>query len=374
MAQVVGGGQVRKNDGSVVAAQQGGWYDGQQYWNGSLSQPGVIHNDSNQVGAGKAVSAEVLRQTSIAAGKAPDANQTYINQQRQQQGLGVLDSPTSMSTWGDAGGGGGGGGFATPDVINLPNIYEQLYKDSGIKDIEDKYSTMEKQFIETKGQINDNPFLSEGTRVGRVAKLEQLFGERTASLKNDIATKKADIEMKVNLQTKQFDINSQAAEQALNRFNVLLQSGALNGASGDDIASITRATGLSSGMIQGAIAAKKKADTKTEMISFDDGTNQGFVMVDGDGNILSRQVVAASKPSSSGGGAMSESKQFDLDKKFAPQYAAEDARNRMTLGTMMKTYLPYLDKQTIFDLYMTNNVYNPNKKQIAADKKKYGVK
>lgn len=61
--------------------QQGGWYEGRQYWNGTLSAPGVINSQSNQIGAGQAVSAEVNRATSIAAGKAPDANQRYIAEQ-----------------------------------------------------------------------------------------------------------------------------------------------------------------------------------------------------------------------------------------------------------------------------------------------------
>src|SRR3990167_653722 len=34
--------------------QTGGWYSGRQYWNGTLSDPGVIHPQSNQQGAGGA--------------------------------------------------------------------------------------------------------------------------------------------------------------------------------------------------------------------------------------------------------------------------------------------------------------------------------
>lgn len=62
--------------------QQGGWYEGRQYWNGTLSPVGVINSQSDQVGAGQPVSNEVLQQTSVAAGKAPDANQKYIEEQR----------------------------------------------------------------------------------------------------------------------------------------------------------------------------------------------------------------------------------------------------------------------------------------------------
>lgn len=43
--------------------QQGGWYNGRQYWNGTLSAPGVINSQSNQQGAGQSVSNEVVKQT-----------------------------------------------------------------------------------------------------------------------------------------------------------------------------------------------------------------------------------------------------------------------------------------------------------------------
>jgi len=56
--------------------QTGGWYEGRQYWNGTLSEPGVIHPSSSQQGAGQAVSKEVVAQT------APE-NVSYIEQQRQ---------------------------------------------------------------------------------------------------------------------------------------------------------------------------------------------------------------------------------------------------------------------------------------------------
>lgn len=57
--------------------QTGGWYQGRQYWDGTLSEPGVIHPLSNQQGAGQAVSNEVIAQTN-------PANVAYIEQQRIQ--------------------------------------------------------------------------------------------------------------------------------------------------------------------------------------------------------------------------------------------------------------------------------------------------
>lgn len=46
----------------------GGWYSGRQYWNGTFSDPGVIHPGSNQSGAGSPVSNEVNSQSASAQG------------------------------------------------------------------------------------------------------------------------------------------------------------------------------------------------------------------------------------------------------------------------------------------------------------------
>lgn len=63
MATVVSGNTVKLSNGSTVQAQQGGWYDGQQFWGGTLSSAGQINSQSNQQGAGQQVSNEVVAQT-----------------------------------------------------------------------------------------------------------------------------------------------------------------------------------------------------------------------------------------------------------------------------------------------------------------------
>ena len=60
----------------------GGWNEGRQYWGGTLSDPGVEHPSSGKPTSGKRVSKEVLRQTSVAAGLAPGAHETFISSQR----------------------------------------------------------------------------------------------------------------------------------------------------------------------------------------------------------------------------------------------------------------------------------------------------
>lgn len=251
------------------------------------------------------------------------------------------------------GGGQGSGGFvrpgATPTVpstpsapitgfnqptIDLPTIYKNLQETSGIAGLEKELSDKTVKYNDALSKINDNPFLAESNRMGRGAKLSGDFERSTANLRNDIATKKADIETQLSLQTKQFDINSQQAQQALQQFNTLLSAGALDGASGEDIANITRATGLSSSMIQSAINVSKeskKKDIPTQTISFDDGTNTGFAVINSQtGEIISKQTVAASKPTKATGGSTKEDnkkKQMDEAQYLVNLYQNTNKKN-----------------------------------------------
>jgi len=321
------GNQVKLNNGQVITPNQGGWYDGQQYWNGSLSAPGVINSQSDQIGAGQAVSKEVVQQTN------PN-NWQYIQDQRKaydslDQATGkpyvapVKSAPVSGRIPAAQSSAAVGAGLNIPAVsqpsINLPSLYDSLYKNSGITDVEAKIAEINKNlnakqqaYNTATNNLNDNPFLSEASRVGRNEKLKQSYESSIAndiaqlnSVKNDVATKKADIETKLNLELKQFDINSNQAQAALSQFNTLLSMGALDGASGEDIANITRQTGLSSTMIGNAIAAKNAKDNKVETVvqNYDDGKNQGFVIIDKNtGDIIARDVIAASKPKETEGG------------------------------------------------------------------------
>lgn len=63
MASILSGNQVKLNNGQVITGKQGEWYDGQQFWGGTLSSAGQINSLSDQVGAGQRVSNEVIAQT-----------------------------------------------------------------------------------------------------------------------------------------------------------------------------------------------------------------------------------------------------------------------------------------------------------------------
>lgn len=371
MAELLGTGQLKLNNGQVITPQQGGWYDARQYWGGTLSDPGVINSLSTQQGAGQPVSKEVVQQTN-------PANWDYIQQQRAAQKLTPTPAvpattPPTTPSPGTTGAGAGTGTTATisaPATINLPNLYNSLYASSGISDLEKQLSDQTKSFTEAKGKINDNPFLSEATRVGRVAKLESLFAERTTNLRNDISTKKADIETRLNLETKQFDINSQAAKQALDQFNTLLSIGALDGASGDDIANITKSTGLSSTAIQAAITASKAKNVKTQVITStaDDGTVTASVINTETGQVI-KQTDLGKIGNVQQGRAATETEK----KQTYMNLLKNDAQRGVTLAQIFNIYSGYLDPNEILNLYNSSSMYGPAK-ESEDELKKYGVK
>lgn len=286
--------------------QQGGWYEGRQYWNGTFSDPGVIHPWSNQIGAGQEVSKEVVQQTN-------PANWDYLQKLKQQpqptpvmtvnqSNSNVSYSNTLSGSMGSTSNISGLLNQIQQPTIDIKGIYENLFNQSGIKDLQDKLSQLEKDYNTQISKINDNPFLSEANRVGRARKLTEDFQREYQRISGEIATKKADIETQLNIQLKQFDINSEQARQAREQLNFLLQSGLLAGATDQDIANITKATGISSEMIKAAIQKQKEENKKTVVKEWDDGVNQGFVVIDSlTGEIINKQIVAASKPSRSGG-------------------------------------------------------------------------
>lgn len=367
MAQVVGSGQVKLNSGKIIQAKNGEWLDGQQYFDGSLSAPGVINSNSNQQGAGQAVSKEVVQQTN-------PANWQYIQQQQQvyKPSAGSQPMPSGTSGGGSAGTSGGGGVGITPSqpAFDPVQFYESQYAGSGIRDAEAGLLAKQNAYNEQVSKIKDNPYLSEATMTGRIKKLSERFDADSAASRSDIAMKKADIETQLNLQLKKLDINNAQTKMAWDQLNSLLESGALSNANGDDIANLTRSTGISSSMIQSMIETNNKKNApKVSISQFDDGTNTYAVAVDENGNITNRQIIGASKPSKSGGPTAKETA------------AEENQQNQQSLITDIKKSLtpkelvPYYGQvMSIEDIYRLYNIYSPyGKAKETLDEFKQGL-
>src|SRR3990167_3917763 len=341
--------------------KQGGWYQGRQYWGGTLSDPGVIHPSSNQIGAGQAVSAEVNRQSAALQGVSPQQFEGYLQQQR-QAGAGVQPTAQAVASSGPSapsGPSGPGVSFQAPEAINLPNIYQGLYESSGIKDIESQLAQQAQAYSTQVSKIKDNPYLSEATMTGRIAKLDEKFNRDTTNLRNQIATKKADVETQLNLQLKQFDINSQQTKLAWDQFNTLLTAGALTGASGEDIANITRSTGISSNMIYSAINAQKQKNVETQVISSTDdaGVVTATIINSKTGEVIAKQNLGAIGKAETGGAG-------SATKTIKAQFVEEagTAGGRSINGTwwgifpqLVAKYASYMSLEDIYQLYTTSS-------------------
>jgi hypothetical protein len=352
--------------------QNGGWYQGRQYYNGMLGDANVITNP-NQTGYGQGVSAEVRKQSAAAQGVSPEQFDSYLKEQ------GATQMPnTDYSSWapsGSAGGGGGGGiGYAAPAApIDLMAEYDKLQGSAGIKAIQDKLTAAAESFNKAQSQINDNPFLSESNRVGRVQKLQTDYNNNTLTMQNSLKLAQADADARMTLTEKQYDLNNQATQQALTQFNSLLESGALSGASVDDIAGIAKSTGMSTSMIQSAIKSNNDKNVQTATISFDDGKNQGFAIINSKtGAIISKQVVAASAPSSKASGGSSGGSAAE-QKQQAMQAIQEDIKGKWTLGALLSAYTGYFTPQQIYQMYNTSSPWGPVKAS-SEQLKQYGIK
>jgi hypothetical protein len=347
--------------------QTGGWYSGRQYWNGTLSEPGQEHPESSSASAGQNVSNAVIAQTNpanvayIASEKAKAAANPVTPQTSSQPTM----TPQSTGATTDL-----SAGITSPETINLPQIYQDLYKSSGISEIEANLSEKTKGYNEAVAKIKDNPYLSEGDMTGRLKKIDDKFNADAAALKNDIATKKADVETQLNLQTKQFDINSTVAQEALTRLNTLLNMGALDNASGETIASLTRSTGISSDLINSAVAANKAKNVKTQVIT--STADSGEVTI----SVVNTDTGAIIKQTSLGkvGNAQTGAKTTEAEKEqYYKDNLVSDASKGVTLSDMFKIYGSVLDPQTIYNLYNINSIYGAAK-ESAKELEKYGVK
>lgn len=233
MAQVVNAGlnQIKLNDGSVITANQGGWYDGQQYWGGTLSAPGVINSLSNQQGAGQAVSSEVNAQSAAAQGVSADQFNNYLNEQRQI--LANASTPSYLSSrniqnytnslqngvYSNYSGAGIPGVQSTSDILNelktmlptnapeAPNLvdtYKTLTSDSGITDLENQLNDLKAQREEVLGQLDVNKTAEKSKPVaqnvieGRISEEEATAQQRVDFLTRQINSVSNELTSKYN--------------------------------------------------------------------------------------------------------------------------------------------------------------------------------
>ena len=189
--------------------------------------------------------------------------------------------PDTQARLGIAGSSGMGTGFSTGTIapINLNTMYEQAMNDPALKALQDELVAKQTARDSAEADINDNPFYTEATRVGRVAKLEEKAGDEIKTLQGQVDAKKADALVKINIATQQYDIESKAYQQNLDKLNTLISSGAIVGASSKDISQIALATGMSTDMVKSIIDSTKASQRQTQVITATDDNGNVTVSV-----------------------------------------------------------------------------------------------
>lgn len=255
----------------------------------------------------------------------------------------------------------------TQPTIDLPKLYQGLYASSGISDTERQLVDTQSKANATIAGIKDNPYLSEGNMTGRISKVTDKSNADIANLKNDIAMRKADVETQLNLKSKQFDIDSQKAKAAFDQFTTLLSAGALDNASGEDIANLTRSTGLSSSMIQSAIGVSKNKNApkvNTSVIQTDDGTTRYAVVINSDtGAVINKQTIGASTPTAAevkaglGGSGSGTSGKAPTAQQLQGD-ASKAAQSGKTYQDMLKFFTAQgLTALQVYKIYTAANYY-----------------
>ena len=190
-----------------------------------------------------------------------------------QQKLGISSVKSSASPLGFGDGSGSSSG------VDLNKIYESALNDPALKDLEKQLTEKQSARDAAEADINDNPYYTEATRVGKIAKLDEKAGDELKTLQSQIDSKKADAQVKVNIATQQYNIDSNEYQKNLSKLNLLISSGAIVGASSSDVAQIALATGMSTDMVKSIIDTTKQGQIQTSVTTNTDDNGNVTVSI-----------------------------------------------------------------------------------------------
>lgn len=364
----------------------GGFKHGGWYWDPSINEArqynkdtgfggGTTINNPEQVGYGERVSKEVQAQSG------------YVAEENANVSRGV------QSLMGGNGGSSVPGTPQGPSGINIQDVYNQAYNSDEIKGAQSEVDTVDTEINELRKQadeeiarVNDNPFFSEARRKGEIAKIDNKFNSTTQTLlqKKQLASEKlaqlrGDAEAKVNLALKQYDINRQEYQDQLQRFNFLLESGALNNASGSQLGTIASSLGISPSMVQGILEKQSTANVSPQIITNTDANgNVTFSVIDKNtGRIINQNSLGAvGKPSSSGSSSSRNNNIADQFVNMADSLTGGDV-NGVYVGVfpqLVKEFAPVMSLQDIYKTYLNTGVgkkYGTPKEDSAQIKELY---
>lgn len=239
-----------------------------------------------------------------------------------------------------------------PPAPNLQQVYDDAVNNAGAKEAQaqaDVYQgqidSRRKALAETSAKISDDPYLSEATRTGRIAKLNDAanaditnFVNQQSVAQNKVSSAKADAQVRLNIASQQYNIQSQEYQQNLQLFNQLLGSGGLDNLNSDQLTQMATSTGLPSSVVQSLVdSSKKSKEVKPQLITVDDGVNQKVVAIDpATGKPISSSIIGASakqiggtsNPNNPGGGAFTSGQYSQALKIISFQDTANNKKDK----------------------------------------------
>jgi len=192
--------------------------------------------------------------------------------------------------------------------LDLQSLYDTSMNSPEITGLQGEIDAKKAALNEALTGINDNPFYSEATRTGKIAKLNDQAQRDIGLVQEQLSLKQADAQTKINIATQQYNIDSQEYQNNLTRLNTLISSGALLGASGNDIAQIAQATGMSTAMVKSIQKNMESANNNPQVVTdTDDSGNVTVSVINGNtGEVIGQNSLGAvgkATKSSSGSGA-----------------------------------------------------------------------
>ncbi len=354
--------------------KQGGWYSGRQYWGGTLSEPGKIHPQSNQVGAGEAVSEEVTRASSIAAGEDPEAFGEFIAKERAKTTPQSTDELTRHLNRVQAGLKASRSGIETlgteglrdqltqgmeyPERLDRREAFEDLRAEQGLAGLEEQLNELKKQGRDTEARLRERKATERGKRVpmnviqGRLTEVERQEREELDFIQRqqqritdqlntgyklvsmymdfmgqdyDDAVAEYNTKFKQNVQV--YNLMQQERKEAkanLQMYANAITSGNLSydNLSMDqkvDIAKLEAQAGMPVGFV-----SSLNLSPKDQLITMNEKTGEALIM-DSGGNM---QVVQTGlTPTGGGGSDLSESDESEYNQKATNQFLTTYSNN-----------------------------------------------
>jgi len=359
--------------------EDNGWYDGYNYdaASGTFGDVrGQAWSQNNPAARGSMISDEVNAQSAAAQGKTTQEFNTYLkgsnNTPAAQSAAAAAKKTTSGGGGGSSLSGGTGVSGGSASSFNVTETYDKLYQDLGIDTLksdvqakQDEITARRARLAEAEATINENPWYAEATRTGKLRRLEEQaqadienISREQALLQAKVDEANQQLETKTNLSTQQYNIDRQAAADAVAELNTLISSKA--DLSNINVGDFAARTGMSADTISALVAASQAEEIDPDVIqSTDDNGNVTVTIIDKNtGAIVGQQKLGAiGNKQSSGSSKATES---EVSRYYMDNLRA-DVASGSGVRQVFQLYSGYLDPNQIIQIYNANSPHGAAK-------------